>query len=247
MEFAHLWHCLPNWPLSCLVPLIQFQYQFSPCPRCCAPPPAVLTTSSWWLPACLPGWLTDWLTCRPPWLARSPAPWLWGPVASSSLRLECSESESRVSLPVGCLILIIETLCELSALALRKPLHAYITSTRYDNNSHSHSHSNRICISYSYSYSYSHCGYELQSFLLSVPFCCASLLPIVVTLCSPLHSPRLCPTPPSVLFVVFAVLHIQFITTNLNVSLCVRHFYGVCQCHSGCRCWKACIVRNFVI
>lgn len=173
MEFAHLWHCLPNWPLSCQVPLIQFQFQFSRSPEL---PPllfvcvCVLTTSSWWLP----DWLTDW----PPWLARS---WLALTLRrcreSHSLRVESRESECQTQ-PVSAVWFWSLKLCELlllSAPALRKPLHAYITSARYDNNSHSHSY--RICIRFRIRIlaAVMNCNHFCwPSWLsISVPFCCA--------------------------------------------------------------------------
>lgn len=161
MEFAHLWHCLPNWPLSCLwFHLSSFS---SSCSQSRVPSPVaccVLTTSSWWL--------DDW----PPWLARSllpcrALPWL---DFEGLWQTQIQSPESLVvSLPVGCLILIIEALQVAVVLVVVVGSGFKEAITRIYN-------INELRQQFTFTFtftieigfvSYSHCGYELQSFLLA--------------------------------------------------------------------------------
>lgn len=194
MEFAHLWHCLPNWPLSCLWFHLSSFSSSSPSlvVSCCLLCVDNLIMMVGWLAALVGSFSTALPCLEGHWQSRE---------SQSESDSESGESWSQ-SLPVGCLILIIEALQV--AVVVGSGFKEAITRI-YNMNEL------RQQFTFTFTFeigfvSYSHCGYELQSFLLAklvlveyfypfvVPACCQLSLRFVLFLFSPL-------------FVVFAVAH----------------------------------------
>lgn len=236
MEFAHLWHCLPNWPLSCLWFHLSSFSSSSPSLviSCCLLCVDNLIMMVGWL-AALVGSFSTALPCLDLTLRATDR--VESPSQSQIQSPESLEVRACLSAVWFWSLKLCKLLLLLSALALRKPLHAYIKWTSYDNNSHSHSHSKSD-------------SFRIRTAVMNCNhFCWPSWSWLsIFTLLLCLHAAN-CRyalfSSSSLLYLLFLLLHTQFITTNLNVSLCVRHFYGVCRCRSRCRCGGRCIWESW--